>query len=273
MDPLLRKLLFGSTAHLAPPNDEGAAYEEVEGGQGPEDDDFEDDAGEGDEDEGSEAADGEEGSGDDGEDEGEEDRPAEVSRPKSRGENRVAAATRIAAEAKREAEAARAELAAIRQREQQNNQRETLEQRAQRLAMMDPDQRTQYLLQEQAQHFENRLNAIQFTAQDSADRTAFEAMCARNPVAAKHKDLVEAELQRLRQTGSTAPRETILNYVVGRAALAAAPRAKAKAERNAANSRTRQVVRPASGRSDVGSSGRRGDERTQRFNRIKDLEI
>jgi hypothetical protein len=265
------KSLWGRLAPRAPENDEGFEYEEPQE-EATDLDEGEDDADEGFED-GEEDVDGQEGPDDVGADEGQEGRSAEVSRTRSRAADRVATATRIAAEAKRRAEAAEQRLALIEQAQHQNMNRESAAQREQRLAMMDPDQRVQFLLQEQAQSFRSEINAIRFEAQDSADRTAFEALCARNPVAAKHHEKVEAELQRLRAAGQTAPRTTILKYVIGDSALAATPRARNKAAQAAAGNRARQVARPASGRSDVSSSSGRGDDRSQRFNRLKDLEL
>lgn len=243
----------------APENDEGFDYEEAD------DQEIEDV-----EDDGLDEPEVEDVEDVEVENDGRQESREEVERPKSRGENRVAEATRVAAEAKRRAEEAERRLAAIEQAQQQNLTRESAAQREQRLAMMDPDQRTQYLLQEQAQHFEARLNAIQFTAQDSADRTAFEALCARNPIAAKHSEKVEAELAKLRATGQTAPRATVLRYVIGDSALLATPRARTKAAQTAAGNRARQSARPASGRSDVSASDRRN---TSLYDRIKDIEI
>jgi hypothetical protein len=273
MDPL-RRLLMGTTflaaAFFRPEDDEGSTtgddYEEADEGldEGEEDDaqvesDDEDDA--------------DEGEGDDaGEDEGQEDRSNQVAQ-RSRGESRIARLANETKEAKRIAAEAKQELENIRRTQNQRPQ-ETAEQRADRLAQMDPDQRTQYLLAEQAQYFSGQINEIRFTAQDSADRTAFEGLCSRNPVAARYKDAVETELQRLRATGSTAPRETILKYVIGDKALAGAPKARARAERAAAANRTRQSAKPSSSRSDVGSSsGRGGSEAQQRVKRLENINI
>ena len=272
MDPL-KRLLFATTfmalTFRSPEDDNGGDFEDQEEAPG----DFDDEEGEGDADDGDE---GEEQADlveddDDGEDEGQEDRPAQVA--KGRGSNRVKEATRIAAEAKAEAAALKREVEALRQT-QNRTPAESPEQRAQRLANMDPDQRTEYLLNEQGQKFQNQLNQIQFASQDSADKTAFEGMCARNAVAARYKDEVETELGRLRQLGFNSPRETVLKYVIGEKALAGASKAKAKQERAAATNRTRQSARPSSSSSDMPAGNRRGGtEAEQRRKRLENMSI
>jgi hypothetical protein len=274
MDPLKRLLLATSSwsqALHSPEDDNGGDFEDQEeGSDGVEDDEGQDDAGDGDE--GEEQTDLVEDD-DDGEDEGQENRSREVSAKTSRKEGRLAVIAREAKEAKAEAAAAKRELEALRQN-QNRPPPETAEQRAQRLANMDPDQRTEYLLNEQGRKFQDQLNQIQFQSQDSADRTAFEGMCARNTVAARYKDEVESELQRLRQLGFNSPRETVLKYVIGEKALAGASKAKAKQERTAATNRTRQQARPSSSTSDVPAGNRRGgSEKEQRARRLENMSI
>jgi len=130
--------------------------------------------------------------------------------------------------------------------------------------MMDPEDRTNYLLQEQEQRFQQRINAIEFRAQDSADRTAFDGLCARNPVASKLASEVESELARLRSLGNNYSREVVLKYLVGEKALSAQPRAKGKQERDAAARIKRETTRPSGSRSDVSTDGGRGGSEAQR---------
>lgn len=194
-------------------------------------------------------------------------------RQPSRGERRIQAALKAAREANERAERAeRLVTEATRTRQEQN--RETVEQRRDRLAMMDPDDRVQYLLHEQGQKFEGELAAIRFQTADSADRTAFEGLCARNPAAGKLKAQVETYLADMRRNGTNAPRETVLRYVIGDRALANAGKATGKAQRRADDNRVRQQARPGAARSDTGGESRRGgSEAQQRAKRLEDIEI
>jgi hypothetical protein len=255
----------------APEDDNGADagdYDEVDEIEA-EDEGVEDDAAV----EGDDEEEPDQGEDDDvGADEGQEERPAQVA-AKSRAQARVEAATKAAKEAKAEAEALRREMQGLMAERQRTQQQETQSQRAERLAQMGEAERLEYLLNEQGQNFQARLNAIQFEAQDSADRTAFEGLCSRNPTAASLKDEVESQLRQLRAAGTTAPRETVLKYLIGERALSRAPRAKAKAERSAAANRQRQSARPGSARSDVSTGRPRGDEAAQRRARLEDVNI
>lgn len=264
----------GPTIFRAPENDEGADYgeDEGQGGEGPEDDAQEDDEGDEGLDVEDEADQGQDD--DDGADEGQEPQGRQAQVGKTRGANRVAEATRIAAEAKREAAESKRELEQFRREQSQRQNQESQAQRQERLSLMDPEQRTEYLLNEQAQNFQGQLNAIRFEAQNSADRTAFEGLCARSPVAAKHAAEVETELTRLRSTGNNYAREVVLKYLIGEKALAAQPRAKGKQEREAAANRQRQSARPGRSGSDVASdSGRGGSEAQRRAKRLDGMQI
>lgn len=192
-------------------------------------------------------------------------RQGEVRQP-SRRDRRLEATLKIAREANERAERAERLVA-----ERTAQPQESPQARAERLAMMDPDDRVAYLLNEQQQRTDQRLAQIEFRATDSADRTAFEGMCARNPVAAKLKDQVEERLAELRRTNLTAPRETVLKYLLGERALANAGRANGNANRRADENRTRQTARPGSPRSDT-SGGRTGgvSEQEARFKRLED---
>jgi hypothetical protein len=110
--------------------------------------------------------------------------------------------------------------------------------------------------------------------QDSADKTAFEGLAARNPVAAKLRDQVEERLAEMRRGGTTAPRETVLRWVIGDRALANAGRAKGKATKRADANRTNQTTRPGSGRGDTAGEGRtNNDSAAARRKRLDGMNI
>jgi hypothetical protein len=256
----IRQMLLGgaSRAMLAPENDEGfEELDDVAGAtdEGEEEFDDQDEDQELDEDQ--------------VEDElGEEDDEPPAPAPRTRGENRVAAATRAAKEAKAEAAETKRQLAELQQRINAPRQ-ETPEQFRERIASMDQVQFAEFILQQQAATNQQ----LQFQAQESADKTAYEALAARSPVAAKFRDDVEARLAQMRAGGTTAPRETILRWVIGDRALANAGRATGKAKRAADTNRERNTARPPAGRGDTAASNARGansasarDKRLENFN-------
>lgn len=269
---MLRHMLMAGASRMvrAPENDEG--HEDADAYDPALDDEVDDDADEGDE------AGGEEDHLDDddvGDDDRQEDGPAQVA-PASRGANRIATLAAERAAATTRAEAAERELAAIRQERQNNQQRETAEQEAQRLAMMDPEERTEYRLNQIEARNQQALSEIRFQSADTNDKTAFEAICARNPAVAAMKDEVEEALKAMRAQGTTAPRETVAAYLIGQKAIAKQPRAKAAGARTAAAGRERQQARPTGGgRGDVPANGQRrgGSEAEQRRRRLENLEI
>lgn len=135
--------------------------------------------------------------------------------------------------------------------------RQTEAQERERLSQMDPEQRLEYLIAKQSNQHRSELQQLRFEMADSADKTAFESMAARNPVASKLRTEVEERLAELRRGGTTAPRETVLKYLIGERALANAGRAKGKAQRAADVNRVRQTGKPSAARGDVSGGDRR----------------
>jgi hypothetical protein len=177
---------------------------------------------------------------------------------RTRGENRVAEATRIAAEAKAETAALKAQLEQMSaQPVNPNATREAAEERQRRLAAMSESQRTDFLLTEQRNQFEARFAQVEFSTKDSADAAAFRSLCATNPQAAKMAADVETELANLRKQGLTSPRETILKYLIGDRIMAGAPKARQRQAAAAAPGTARNAARPSGGRSDVQTGDRR----------------
>jgi len=196
-------------------------------------------------------------------------RQEEVRQP-SRAERRVQQALTEAKAAKAETERLRLEIQQARTAQPVESQA----QRQERLMLMDPDQRVDYLLRERQQQEDARFARLEFQMADSADRTAFEGLCARNPVAAKLKTNVEDYLAEMRRNGTTAPRETVLRYVIGDRALANAPRATTRARNTADANRQRQAARPGAARSDAGGSSRTAtNEAEARRKRLEDMQI
>jgi len=236
----------------APNTDDGEDFDE--GQEGLDAEGLEDDADDGDDDEGEgDSAGAEEGEGEEASTRAGHD---EQVRQPSRAERRVQQALREAKDAKAEV----ARLKSLVERPAPQQPQETPAQRAERLAMMEPEDRIRYEVNEQVGGLRREFATLSFQMQDSGDRTAFESLCARNPVAAKLHDQVEDRLAEMRAAGTTAPRETVLKYVIGDRALANAARAGTKARKTAAGNIQRQTARPGSGRGDAADTGRRGSK-------------
>lgn len=270
---MFRQLLMAgvSRAVFSPENDEGFEPDADAQDQFENDADFEDED-DGDADGGAEDRFEEDDAGDDEGDEGEADQVGR--RPASRGENRIAAATRTAAEAKAEAAELRAQIDRITAGQTQQQQHLTQQQEQERLALMDPGERAEYIARQTAAQTQQTLAQIQFNSWDANDKVAFDALASRNPAAAKVRDKVESYLQDMRKSGTNAPRETVLKYVLGEMALNRAPKARAAGARAAADGRQRQQVRTPATRGDVSAGGqRRGSEAAQRRARLENVEI
>lgn len=201
------------------------------------------------------------------------DEPPQRRQP-SRSQARIERLASERAEERTKREALERELQQVRQHLANQNQGATAQQRAAHLERLDPDQRTEFLLAEQRGQTIGAIQALEFRMADTADKTAFDALCDRNPSAAKLKGEVETQLAAMRANNTTAPRETILRYLIGDRALQRAPQAKGRAEKKAAENKARQTARPVQGRSDVArDTGRRGSEQQARAKRLEGVKI
>lgn len=228
---------------------------------------------------GEESDDGDADHGDDddaGEDEGQGGQPPQVAaKPRSAATIAVQEAKRAAKEAKAEAEATRRELEQLRQQRQQVQTEEQRRAEAERIALMAPEEKTEYLLNKQKQEFDGRFGQLQFQMQDNADRVAFDSLCARDPALAAVRDEAEQKLQELRRQGGTSTREIIATYLIGqkareRAAKGGFAKQKAKGKERVASAKSQ----PTAGRSDVRGGERRGlSGKSALEERLKDVQI
>ena len=168
-----------------------------------------------------------------------------------------------AATARAEAAAARAQLADRERRIQEietRNSRVVQQEEEQRLALMEPEQRLEYKLAKQSEHFANQVNQIRRESQLAADKSSFDAMVEVNPVYAKHAKAVETEHARMLALNPNlpVPRLVLLKIAIGEAALVKGP---AQAKRQQARGAARVNAargRPTSARSDATSGGSKG---------------
>lgn len=208
--------------------------------------------------------------GDEPVDEADPDEEPEPQRQPTRGENRVAAATRAAKEARDDAAAVRRELEQERAARNNTSAADAKRQRDEYVATLTGDQRTEFLLREQHQSTERQLQQIRFESYDASDRAAFESLAAQKPAIRAIAAKVEEELGRIRAGGGNVSREVVAKYVLGDMAMAKATRANNAGAKRAQAGRERQAVRPSNGRGDVAADrSRKGSKLEDRLRDVK----
>lgn len=243
-------LLAGaSRMAFAPENDDGAEFDDEitkeDLGENDSDEDAEDEFEETDEDAGEE--------GDDPDPEPEPRRP-------TRGENRVAAATRDAAEARRRAAELERELAAERANKAQQTDAERQRQRNEHLATLTGDQRTEFLLDEMRREQRAATAKLEFENWDARDRADFAAKAATTPALRGLDREIEEALATMRAQGTNAPRETVAAYIIGQRAMNKATRANNTGAKRQAAGEARNRTKPVNGRSDIAATRGREDK-------------
>lgn len=199
---------------------------------------------------------------------------APAARQPSRADNRVAAATKTAKEAKDRADMLERQLADMQRQQGQQQQQATQAQIAERLAQMDPGERAEYIARTNYDQTNAQLAQMRFEAADTRDKLEYDALASRVPAASKLKDEVESTLAQLRASGMTAPRQTILERILGQRALNNAGRATGRAQKAATATRERQTARPTNGRADTASGeGRRTGDKAARDKRMANYEL
>jgi len=189
---------------------------------------------------------------DDAEDDGQQEQvDGEPARKPSRGEARFQRLANETKAAREEAAATKRELQELRRITQQGNQQLTAEQEAARLAVMTPEERTEYRLAQMQRTMQGTLQQNALQTQLTMDQVAFDAKAAANPVYGKYKAEVEAKFNELLQAGRPTDRETILKFILGERALAGAGNRKPaqQGQRRIAA----QQTRPGSGKGDAAS--------------------
>ena len=207
---------------------------------------------------------GEEG----GEGEVDEAEPPEPPKAATRGAQRIAALAERTKAAEERAERVERQLAEL---TRTRNEQLTEQQETERLALMTPEERSDYKLDKARREFDFKLGQAQFVAQDQADKVAFSSKVATNPVFAKYESEVERRLADLRmgnpQKGippQNIPRIEMLKWVIGDRALAQA--ATPKGKKQAAARVAAQVVAPAGAKGNVAAQrGRQQDTPAKRL--------
>ena len=276
MNDWLKKYLLSTAVRYAAPNDEGTpdAGDRIPEPDLDDDETVTDPVGETDEGE-----DDDQGAGDD-DDQEDDGEPAagEPERP-TRGNRQVGELRRVARERAEENARLTRDMAEMRGRLDALSRQpaapvETAAQRAERMALMSPEERAMEMVNESLQRHER--NQAQLTNQllDQSDRSAFEARMAATPLLRK----LSGEVERTRQTimqrdGTIISRMDVATYLIGQKVLQQQGKGKPAAQQR----RRQQEARPTNPRGDV-TAGRRersrgGDEVTRFEEKFGDVSI
>lgn len=151
---------------------------------------------------------------------------------------------------------------------------ETPQQRAERFALMSPEERAMEMVNESLQRHERNQQALTNQLLDQSDRTAFEAHASTTPLLRK----MAPEIERVRQTimqrdGGNLSRMDVAKYLIGQRVLEQQGKGKPAAQQR----RRQQQARPANGRGDAPSQrrerGRTGDAVADFENKYGDVSI
>lgn len=141
-----------------------------------------------------------------------------------------------------------------RQQSQQNVQADQARQQ-QFMESLDPSERQAYMVQQQLEQMRREAQQAQFAQADATDKIGFQQRALQNQMVAKYVDRVEETLATMRSKGQTAPRESILKFLIGEEVLNKAPVAVKKATASAA----RAVSKPLRARGNAAPGGNSED--------------
>lgn len=201
---------------------------------------------------------------------GEQERQGDQRQP-SRGERRFQTLSRELTEQRQRNDELNRRLDAVIAGQPRPQQGETPEARANRLALLTPEERIREELQVAQQGHARDMQAIQFTVRDTGDKAAFEAKATVDPLFAKWKPKVEAELTALRAQGQNVDREKLMFYLIGKNAVETRKQQSGQQRRDAGGRVRRQQTRPSNSGSDT--AGNRRDRNSSLERRLEDQSI
>ena len=140
---------------------------------------------------------------------------------------------------------------------------ETAIDRANRLALLSPEDRLREEMREALDANERKNQNLTAQLLDQSDQASFSAQAAVNPLAKKLASEVERRLADLRARGQNLPRNVVFTYLIGERVLAQQGKKSPKAAAN----RQRQQARPANTRGDV-----QPNRRNRGSNTVADME-
>lgn len=194
------------------------------------------------------------------------DEPRQTRRP-NRAEARIQALRREREEDRKRYDR---EIEDLRQRmNQPQGRQDSPEEIEARLALMSPEERTDYRLRQAEERHSRRQAESDFRNADMLDRMQFDNKTERDPVYKRHATEVETRLQELRRQGQNAPREALLKYIVGEKALAARNAGNGKQKKRAEAAVRRQVSPPLNGRGDIRAERGQTNSLARRLENVK----
>lgn len=203
-------------------------------------------------------------------DDGEPEVAVDADAKPSRGEARFQRLANETKAAREDAAVARREAEDLRRQQWTQQSQQTEQQQREMLALMTPDERTEYRINQFRTEQTQQRQQDQHRIASLLDKTAFDAKATVNPVYARHKDAVEERFQEQLRQGRPVEREILLKLHLGELALQGAGKAGA-ARRQAAGRVQSQKVSAGSGKGDAATErGRAGDTPASR---LKDVYI
>ena len=145
----------------------------------------------------------------------------------------------------------RGELTAMRQ---QTQPVESAQQRADRLALLSPEERMQEMVNESLAVHSRNTQQLQAQLLDQGDKASFDAQCVANPLLKKLSGQIEREIMGMRSNGRPVPPRTVIAaYLIGQKVL------EQQGERNPARQQRRaaQRTRPLNPGSNAGAQRQR----------------
>ncbi len=172
----------------------------------------------------------------------------EVRRP-SRRDTRIQTLLERTETEKARADRFERELMEIRAERQAQQQRTDPAREEERLAMMTPEERADYKLNNALNQLRREQALTSFKMQDESDKARFDAKATTDKVYAKYADKVEQErLKYMREQNTVIPREELLKWIVGADVLNNRGRNTAKATKQGRENIQRQQAPLANGR-------------------------
>lgn len=159
------------------------------------------------------------------------------------------------------AEAERRQL----ERDTHVNQAEQRRLREERMSLMEPHERTEFLLNERMEQMQQRMLHQERQMEDRTDKAEFASMCKDDKAMAAVREEVESELTKMRQSGHNISRENLAYYLIGKRTAAKAKSATTKAGKAGRDRLARQTGRPINSRGEGNSEGRSGKSARDRL--------
>ncbi len=210
-----------------------------------------------------------------GEDEGQAGRSDQVRQP-TRGENRFQSLSRSNRELKDRLEDVTRQLGELRQPRADNGAEKARAREAEleRARLDGPS--SEIALRDKWSREDNdaKFGQLANFVADTSDRNAFEALCARTPAIDAIRDEVERERAAIMRQGfPPMPRESIAAYLIGKKALARAPRAHAVQQKRASARIENERGKPVKAGSDTRGGDGRGSDAQKRAKRLENVSI